>query len=213
MTAEMLATVGIWDPLPVFRRGLRSALTQVFFTVAEPADIVAWARAHPARNNTGRREQWAVLLSLTHQSDWNVLDRLIDHGADAPVVTLLQTTSAEAYRDVLRRGALSAAPRSASSDQIVAVVRAAVGGRSLLPGMVSRALANGPGRADVDQRVSNEEQRWLRVLAEGASVEELAWRFGYSRRTMYRRLNQVYRRLGTDRREGAIVAALRAGVI
>jgi DNA-binding NarL/FixJ family response regulator len=205
----MQATVCISDPLPVFRGGLRAALTRASFVVDEPADIVEWTVWRAAG---AAAQRLAVLMSLATNDDWCVLDRLHDLSTDLAVVTLLPKPSHDSYRVALARGALSAAPRSAACDDIVAVVRAAVEGRSLLPGTVSTALAL--NRPAPDGMVLNEEERhWLRTLAEGASVEDLAWRFGYSRRTMYRRLNNVYRRLGTDRREGALLAAVRTHLI
>jgi DNA-binding NarL/FixJ family response regulator len=130
------------------------------------------------------------------------------------VVTLLPRPTADSYRDALARGALSAAPRAAASTDIVEVVRAAVRHQSLLPASVSRALASGGELTPAGLSQLGEEERcWLRELANGVSVEDLARRLGFSRRTMYRRLSHVYRALGTNRRERALLAALRDGVI
>ena len=86
-------------------------------------------------------------------------------------------------------------------------------GRALLPASVLTALATRETGEQVARLLNEEERRWLVELANGASVDALAWRSGYSRRTMYRRLNHLYRRLGADRRERALVAAARAGLI
>jgi DNA-binding NarL/FixJ family response regulator len=215
----MDTTVGISDSLPMFRGGLRAVLARASFVVDEPVDIVAWAvggrsgrgdTGHDGRAGPGLR---AVLLTLEIHRDWSVLDELHDRRPDMAVVTLLSQPDYDAYRDALARGALSAAPRSASGSHIVAVVKAAADGRSLLPATVLTALASSARNGRGPGALGDEERRWLLTLADGTSVEDLAWRSGYSRRTMYRRLRQLYRHLGADRREGALVAAARAGII
>lgn len=205
----MQPTIGICDPLPIFRGGLRSALCGASFLVEEPVDILEWA-GRSDHTDTAT----SVVLSLTTRSEWQLLDRLHEQQPGVAVVTLLQQPTAHSYRDALARGALSAAPRAATTMHIVEVVRAALHHQCLLPEAVSRALAcGGDATATNASPPSEEERSWLRELANGVSVEDLAWRLGYSRRTMYRRLRRVYRILGTNRREGALVAALRDGVI
>ncbi len=210
------ALVGIMEPLPIFREGLRAEFVRASWVVHEPRDIVAWARGpdppHPRDGPTDARTR-AVVLSLAAHADWTVLDELHDHAPHVAVVTLLALPSSEGYRDAIARGARSAAPRSATGRHIVAVVKAAIDGRALLPASVLTALATHDGAGHGSGLFNDEERRWLIDLANGSSVEALAWRSGYSRRTMYRRLNHLYRRLGTDRRERALVAAARAGLI
>lgn len=215
----MNRTVGISEPLPMFRGGLRAEFARAAFVVQEPADIVAWAtgsgtsRGDAEEGGTGASAGRAVLLSMAIQRDWSVLDELHDRCPNMAVVTLLSHASSDAYRDAIARGALSAAPRSASGSHIVAVVKAAVDGRALLPAAVLSALALPSHGSREPGALDDGERRWLVDLANGTSVDVLARRNGYSRRTMYRRLNHLYRRLGADRRESALVAAARAGII
>jgi DNA-binding NarL/FixJ family response regulator len=216
-TGSGAATVGISDPLPVFRSGLREALARGSFVVKEPVDVVAWAAARDPGPGDGRMRpedgagRRAVLLSLTARRDWTVLDDLHDRCPDVVVVTLLAEPRTEAYRDAIARGALTAAPRASTSTHLLAVVRAAVAGRSLLPAAVLVSLA--APALDASVGLNDEERRWLVELANGTRIDDLACRTGYSRRTMYRRLGGVYRRLGADGRERALLAATRAGII
>lgn len=215
----MDALVGIREPLPLFREGLRAEFTRASWVVHEPRDIVAWAmdggsRCIPATENVdSSRRRRAVLLSLALKLDWSVLDELHDRCPDVAVVALLSQTYLDDYRDAIARGAMSAAPRSSTGRHIVAVVSAAFDGRALLPAPVLTAIATQETGGHAAQLLNEEERRWLVELANGESVDALAWRSGYSRRTMYRRLNHLYRRLGADRRERALVAAARAGLI
>jgi DNA-binding NarL/FixJ family response regulator len=61
--------------------------------------------------------------------------------------------------------------------------------------------------------LSDGEVEWLRALAGGQSVDELAWTSGYSSRTMYRRLSVVYRRLGARQRTAALLKAADMGLL
>ena len=54
---------------------------------------------------------------------------------------------------------------------------------------------------------------WLRALAAGATVHQLAERIGYSEREMYRLLRAVYDRLGVPNRTQALVWATRQGIL
>ncbi len=61
--------------------------------------------------------------------------------------------------------------------------------------------------------LSPAERQWLRSLAEGATVVEVAAASGYSARHMRRLLADVYRRLGVTGRVPALVAAAKLGLL
>lgn len=54
---------------------------------------------------------------------------------------------------------------------------------------------------------------WLAALASGSTVARLANETGYSERVMFRRLADLYGRLGVSGRAEAIVAAERLGLL
>jgi DNA-binding NarL/FixJ family response regulator len=60
--------------------------------------------------------------------------------------------------------------------------------------------------------VTEEEVGWLADLAAGETVARIAHETGYSERAMFRRLREVYERLGVTSRTEAIVAAERLGL-
>jgi DNA-binding NarL/FixJ family response regulator len=57
------------------------------------------------------------------------------------------------------------------------------------------------------------EQAWLRRLAAGGTVAGLARGCGYSEREMYRRLSDMYSRLGARTRTEALLLAERFGLL
>jgi DNA-binding NarL/FixJ family response regulator len=104
----------------------------------------------------------------------------------------------------------SAVARDAALDRIVEVVGAALDRRTVLPTDVARSLARG---GQDDEGIEEEQAGWLRALARGATVEDLAESVGYSERAMYRQLRQLYERLGASNRTEALLQALRRGLI
>lgn len=125
-------------------------------------------------------------------------------------IALLGDGSPTGYREILETGVDSAVARDASLERIVEVVGAAVNHRTVLPTDVAKGLAAGVQRGtDVD----DQQARWLRALARGATVEQLADSVGYSERAMYRQLRSLYETLGAGNRTEALLQALRRGLI
>lgn len=84
----------------------------------------------------------------------------------------------------------------------------------LLPSEVVHWLAmRSPLPSGEAAGVGAEEAAWLRYLADGKTVAALADRVGFSERTMFRRLYEIYGRLGVRNRTEAIVAAQRLGLL
>ncbi len=115
------------------------------------------------------------------------------------------------YADALRSGATGVVAVDAELHHAVDVIRAAAAGNSLLRSEVARSLCR-PSTAPAPQ-VSVRERAWLRQLGDGATVAGLARSDGYSEREMYRRLSNLYSRLGAANRTGALVLAERWGLL
>ena len=61
--------------------------------------------------------------------------------------------------------------------------------------------------------MSAEEMRWLESLARGTPVMTLARDVGYSRSDMHRLLRRLYRKLGAESKEEALVRAAQWGLL
>lgn len=115
--------------------------------------------------------------------------------------------SAPHMRKAIAEGATTALPRDSEPATVYRSIMAATEGETVLaPGVMADLLA------PVDN-FSEEEIVWLQALAGGKSVEEVAWLTGYSRRTMYRRLRPLYRKLGAEGHVQAILAAKDRGLL
>lgn len=160
-----------------------------------------WAEASGSR---------ALVATCRSSSEARRLALVRARGTDAIAVALLGEESTIAYREVLETGVESAVARDASLDHIVEVVGAAVDQHTVLPTDVARSLARGE---QDDKTIDDDQAAWLRALARGATVEELAESVGYSERAMYRQLRGLYERLGAGNRTEALLEALRRGLI
>jgi DNA-binding NarL/FixJ family response regulator len=65
--------------------------------------------------------------------------------------------------------------------------------------------------AETDPAITTDQMAWLRHLASGMTVAELARVAGYSERAMFRLLQSLYRQLGARTRIEAIVRAQEQG--
>jgi DNA-binding NarL/FixJ family response regulator len=92
-------------------------------------------------------------------------------------------------------------------------VGAAVRRRTLLPRRIAFEVANANGAKSPAVKLSAQETQWIRGLASGVTVAELADRVGYSERELYRLLKRLYTRLGVERRSEALVRAGTLGLV
>lgn len=91
-------------------------------------------------------------------------------------------------------------------------VEATADGLAVLPAEVLAALASAslPSGGSPD-RPAEERLSWLRQLAAGTTVAELAGRVGYSERAMFRMLRSLYRDMGVETRMQAVLRAQELG--
>ena len=197
----MAARIAIWDPLPAFRRGVMAILRDAGFDAETPNDLFAWARDDQAK---------LLFLSVLTPRDWTILEELKQQEPDAVVVALLDDTSVPAHVRALTSGAVAVLPRDASPQSIREVFGALLSGRSLIPIAVLRALLQSPVEQDAD-RPSQRERDWLRDLAGGMTVNQLAVKAGYSERMMFRLLRDLYSRFGAKTKVEALMLAREKG--
>ncbi|WP_433296192.1 hypothetical protein ACQP2F_37785 [Actinoplanes sp. CA-030573] len=199
---SMVLRVAVVDPLPFFRLGVMAAVADAGYAAEETDDVVAWAAVPEAR---------IALLTVKEQDDWATLDAVCRGSGGNPVIALLDQPSLAAHVRALAAGAVAALPRDAAPDLLREVFAAAAGGKSLLPTEVLRALLRAGPDGGAGAGPTADELSWLRQLARGASVAEVAGRSGYSERMMFRLLRDLYGRLGTRNRTEALIHAKEQG--
>ena len=197
----MVARIAISDPLPAFRRGVMAILRDAGYDAEAPTDLLAWVRNDQAK---------LLFLSVVTPQDWIILEELQQQDPDAVVVALLDDMSVPSHVRALTYGAVAAMPRNSSPDSIRETFGAILSGRSLVPIAVLRALLQRPAEQDAD-RPSARERAWLRDLAGGMTVNQLAAKAGYSERMMFRLLRELYSRFGARTKVEALMHAREQG--
>uniref|UniRef100_UPI003D7EE3D9 hypothetical protein n=1 Tax=Kineococcus gypseus TaxID=1637102 RepID=UPI003D7EE3D9 len=206
---------------PVFAHGLTAAVAQHGMDGACVRDL-AEVRAHldalqdeaeesgAARRRDGRAGVVVVTpLAAARETALLLAGR---SGPAVALTVLLDDSEPASYVAGLRAGARGVVPAGAPLSTLVAVLSAAARGFTVLPPAVARGLCV-PLARTTPCEVPSEERGWLRQLARGVSVAELAVRTSYSEREMYRLLNRAYQRLGVSNRTEALLAAQRAGLL
>lgn len=142
----------------------------------------------------------AIVVCEDHAS-WDALEELADVGL-AGRVAIMDRYDLDRYARAFSGGA-GAVHLDSSPETIVDVVRARGRGEILAPvGCVSRLAG-----AEETSRLSPMERELLRGLAANDTVATIAERVNFSERTVRRRLQSLYFRLGVPDRSSAIVAA------
>src|SRR5437870_5783651 len=174
-------TVAIVERLPAYRRGLAAAFAEVGFAVQELAAF-----------DESATDTDAVVFTIDSEEAWARLAELLAE-PDVVVVALLEDATVTGYRRALRLGLAGTVSREASTEQIVAVVCAAIAGTTLLPCPIARQLAE---RCGIEQPlpISDHEATWLRAMADGATIATLAQAARYSERQMHRLIANLYKR-------------------
>ena len=195
---------GIVDPAASYRSGLSAALSNAGHAPVDVADPRAWA------STAGRR---VLLWTVRGVEDWKGFRALRGLNPELVLVALLVDPTPEAYAEALRSGAAAAVAWEAVPQAIVKVVAAALEGDVLIPAGVAQALAAKLPAIEDRDWITHEELEWLRILADGSTVHDLAQRVGYSERALYRLLHALYGRMGVSNRTEAILQASRRGLL
>jgi DNA-binding NarL/FixJ family response regulator len=199
-----MSGLAIVDRFPPYRHGLSVALSQAGFQVEETVELQAWG------SQTGRR---IAVFSIRGLSDIRDLRHAVARNRDLAVVAIHQQDDLVSLKQTLDAGATACLPAGASMEEIVGAVHVAAKGLSLIPTDVLRDLVRSQGRAPEACPLSGQEIEWLRSLARGTTVTRLADSVCYSEREMYRRLHDLYLRMGVTGRTEAVVRAARWGVL
>src|SRR5204862_4450470 len=98
------------------------------------------------------------------------------------------------YRRALRLGVARAVGRDAPIEDIVAAIHAALVGAAFLPCSIARQLADRCGAGE-PLPISHSEARWLRAMADGGAIANMAQAARYSERQMHRLIANLYKRI------------------
>jgi DNA-binding NarL/FixJ family response regulator len=184
--------------------GLSRELEGSGYSVEPVDDPRGWGSSHPAA---------AMFVAVRNQHD---VDLLIDLIADLPtaaVVALLDPMSVERIHVCLGAGARGCVSMDWSSGDLSLVLEVGLRGMATMPATLARKLAATNKEGIYARGLTNTQRAWLRDLASGTTVHALAAQVGFSERVMYRRLSQVYRKMGCATRTEALIRASACGIL
>lgn len=204
MAGEAEVHVTVSDPASAYRRGLGAALAAAGYVVHDVDDV----RVDPVLT-----EADVVLLTVRSANDWQVLREVVTVNPGGKLIALLVDGTPDRHAEALRCGAHGAVAWEAMPETILAVVGAALQDTTVLPTSVARAIAvSGPALYDPEW-ITDDEIGWIKLLAGGATVQQVAEMVGYSERAMYRVLHGLYGRMRVSNRTEAILQASRWGLL
>jgi DNA-binding NarL/FixJ family response regulator len=181
------------------RAGVVAALASSGHFVEHPDDLLEWLNAG---------ESSVVVLTLESERDWSVLAAIATQRKGSAVIALLVDGHPATGVRAVRAGARSVLPRNTSPEMLLTAIDAAVRGISVLPADVLGNLRSSQSAPEPPMPALTAEQlSWLRGLAAGVTVSDLADRAGYSERAMYRLLQRLYEQLGAHGRTQALMRA------
>ena len=194
--------VAIVRAMPVVRQGIEATFLGTEFipvNVCE-SDLPAWGR-----------DGGQILVEVHGDPDVQLVADLRSGSPDAVLVTLVAEGSERLVEASLGAGANSVVPLDADTNGILLALRASAEDLTVLPHAIGRNMATGrPGRPPA---LSDAEVAWLKALAAGRTVRQIADESGYSPREMFRLLNRCYLKLGEPTRLGALLKAAKLGLV
>ena len=135
------------------------------------------------------------------------------------VVMLTMHADGDVMARAIQAGAVGYLVKDCSIDDVVATVRLAASGESVLsPGLASSMLADvkkaAPGRGNGEPPViSAREEEVLQLVADGLSLPEVAGALYISVKTVKNHLASIYAKLDARDRTQAVLRAVRMGII
>jgi DNA-binding NarL/FixJ family response regulator len=154
-------------------------------------------------------------IRLPDRSGIDVARQLIIKNPGVRVVVLSAYDDDEFVRSALEVGVTGYLLKTMPRDELVAAVRAAAQGTTVLDPVLSPRLAGahsswGPGYGP---RLTWRERETVELVAEGLSNKAIAARLGVSVRTVEGHLNHVFTKLGVESRTELVRFVLTQGLI
>jgi len=203
MPANHDIRVAVCDRASSYRRGLGAVFTAAGYLVEDVDNLRDEAVA----------DVHAVLFTIRSASDWQGVREILTVNPEVKVIALLVDPTPDRHAEALRQGAHGAVAWEAAPETICSVLSAALAGDTLLPTTVARAIAGTAPALYDPEWITEDEIGWLRLLAAGATVQQLAEKIGYSERALYRMLHGLYGRMRVSSRTEAILQASRWGLL
>lgn len=201
----MAQRIGVAGGSEAWRRGMAEMLQDGRYQTALFGSLIEW------RPGIGGS---AVVVLVEGRDEDGEIRAHLDLHEDIPVVAVVAGPSAGQVAHLVRAGAAAVIDEDESASVFHTVIGEALDGRTSLPNRFVRAMAEATPDSDtIDGWLTADEALWLRTMAEGRTVADLAAELGHSERAMFRLLRGLYTRIGVRNRTEALLWASRSGVL
>lgn len=206
----------IVDDHPMIRHGLRGLLS------AYPdIEVVGEAEDGATALEAAERLAPAVILldvQLSGPNGVELASQLYQKAPDAKIIILTAFDNDEYLVGALRAGAYAYLLKNSSNKMVVETIRLVHEGKHLIsPSLIDPMLRQFQTLAKAHTRresqLSDEELQAMRLIANGATNEEIARDMFWSERTLQRKVEEIIAKLGARNRSQAVAEAIRKGLI
>src|SRR6266545_7587589 len=188
------------DICPVRRRGIAATLAGSGFDPKSLPDL-------PSPSGLPGADVPAAIIYCSDDADLTGVGDVRRAWPAVPLVVLLANATSAEYREVLTHGASAVLPMNVELGELVHAATLVINGLVVLPKVAAGGLTGEGSHEARGAGLTDQEVRWLKALAGGITVAQLARDARYSKRSMYRRLSVLYRRLNVRNRTQALLAA------
>jgi two-component system response regulator DevR len=167
-----------------------------------------------------RRRNLVVVVGLNLQDEDSSFALIRGIRAEFPSVPILASSAGSDPMAVARAmfyGADGFVEKMVEPEVYLTAIRSAGSGEVVLEGLPQdwlQPISEGIGRQlESGAVLTDRERRVLAVSVDGLTAREIGTRLGISERTVTTHLSNIYRKLGTSGRVGAVTVAARSGLI
>jgi len=206
-------TVSIGGGPTPYREALAARLAARGWTVVADPPVDVASDGATVGQSAPPDDSTVVVHYCDSEDAWAEVSASVHTGA-LGVVAVILTLDPALYRRAIAMG-VGVVHHDTSTEIMAHVIESAGHGEALLPMHVARHLAREAGTSDATEEMllADLEIELLRGVVGGETIVSLAERFHFSERTIRRRLQSAYLKLGVDDRTGAIRAIERDGLL
>jgi len=195
------------DDHPAFRIGLTSL-------IASQPDMLVVAETGNGREAVElfRQARPDVVLMDLRLPGYSGVSAITDLHREFPQCRTLVITTYDCDEDIYRAcqaGAQACLLKDSSAEEIIGAIRKVCQGEKCLPAALAARLQERRRREELTSR----ELDVLRCLARGRNNREIATTLFISEDTVKTHLKNVFGKLGVEDRTGAVLAAVRQGIV
>jgi DNA-binding NarL/FixJ family response regulator len=156
----------------------------------------------------------AIVVGIDDVTGLDAIREFSEEHPHIPIIAVMPEVSLTSFAQAIREGASAVVDEDHPTGAIVSALASALEETTAVPRHLLRAMAHlVPEVEDLGSWLNPDETAWLRAMAGGVTVAELAQEVGYSERAMFRNLKNLYTRLGVDNRTEALLWASRHGLL